>query len=252
MSEDDLNEMAKRHSAGATVNHSSPFNHLPIHKNETQLSVDFLHKWVVPFYMTIGSINDNNWIEEIKQIKTEISPSICLSLLGDFNWRTRLVGAYFSAIKSYENFIDIIGVHLLKSEVCCVGHIYALTLAFFNTEKSVAFLNKYLDYYLTMPTLYFDQKSVMEAILYLDKTNGSTNFKRHLISWETLEQNRKTIEKQSALRVAKLLEEEKGKSIADEYLHALSINLNRNAENFTTDYFEKQIFILLELNQHNS
>jgi hypothetical protein len=111
---DDLNEMARLHSAGATVRHSSPFNDLPVHKNETPLSDDFIKKWVVPFYMKIGSYGDKKWIEAVKEIKNEITPGICLSLLGDFNWRTRLVGAYFAAVKGYEDLIDIIGIHLLK------------------------------------------------------------------------------------------------------------------------------------------
>jgi hypothetical protein len=43
--------------------------------------------------------------------KNEITIDVCLSLLGDFNWRTRLVGAYFAAIKGYHKLIDIIGNH---------------------------------------------------------------------------------------------------------------------------------------------
>lgn len=248
---DDLNEMARLHSAGATVRHSSPFNDLPVHKNETPLSDDFIKKWVVPFYMEIGPYGDQKWIEEIKEIKNEITPGICLSLLGDFNWRTRLVGAYFAAVKGYEDLIDIIGIHLLKSEVCCVGHIYAVTLAFFKTDKSVEFLNKYLDYYLTTPSLYFDQKYVMEAILYLDKINNTSDFKRHLDNWRMLEEKRGPIEKQSALTVAKLLEEQQGKSADDEYLRSLLANANKKTEKFTTEYFDEQILILRDLNQYN-
>jgi len=246
----DPDEMARLHSAGATVRHSSPFNDLPAHKNETELSDGFIRKWAVPFYMKIGSYGDKKWIEEIKEIKNEITPDICLSLLGDLNWRTRRVGAYFAAVKGYEDLIDIIGIHLLKSEVCCVGHIYAVTLAFFNTGKSVEFFNKYLDYYLTTPALYFDQKQVMEAILYLDKINNTDNFKRHSDNWRILGEKREPIEKQSALTVAKILEEQQGKGAAAEYLHSLSANTGKKAEKFTTEYFDEQVLILRDLNQY--
>jgi hypothetical protein len=165
----DLDEMARLHSAGAIVRHASIFDNLSSHNNEQSLSADFIKKWAVPYYMAIGSYADTSWINAIKEIKNEITTDVCLALLGDFNWRTRLVGAYFSAVKGYTEFIDIIGVHLLKSELCCVGHIYALTLAYFNTEKSIQYLNTYLDYYLTRPELHFDQKIVMEAMLFLDQ-----------------------------------------------------------------------------------
>ncbi len=55
----DLNEMAKLHPAGATVRHSAIFDHLPRHQNKEPLSVDFVKKWAVPFYMEIGSVADD-------------------------------------------------------------------------------------------------------------------------------------------------------------------------------------------------
>ncbi len=248
---DDLNEMARLHSAGATVRHHSPFADLPTYENKTKLSAEFIRKWAVPFYMEIGKYGDNNWIEQIKQIKEEITVDICLSLLGDFNWRTRLVGAYFAAVKGYRQLIDIIGVNLLKSEVCCVGHIYTLTLTFFKTDKSVEFLNKYLDYYLTTPSLYFDQKTVMEAFLYLDKTDNTETFKRHLKNWRLLEQSRKPLEQQNALTLAKFIEEQEGIGAAEDYLQSLLSNDNDQVESFSTDYFDEQIGILKSLNQYS-
>lgn len=114
----DLNEMARLHSAGATVRHVSPFDSLPIRKNDKDLSSDFVKKWAVPYYMEIGSYDNSNRIDQIKKIKPEITKDVCRNLLGDFNWRTRLVGSYFAAVKDYKELIDIIGIHLLKSEVC--------------------------------------------------------------------------------------------------------------------------------------
>ncbi len=244
--------MAKFHSAGATVRHKSLFADLPTHKNESELSADFIKKWAVPFYMEIASYDNTRWIDKIKEIKNEITTDVCISLLGDFNWRTRLVGAYFAAVKGYQELIDIIGNHLLKSEFCCVGHIYALTLTFFKTDKSVGFLNQYLDYYLTTPSLYFDQKSVMESLLYLDSIDKTENCKRHFENWRRLEQDRKPLENQQALALAKLLEQQEGKGVAEDYLQSLSSIDNDRVENLSIDYVAEQITILKNLNQYSS
>jgi hypothetical protein len=69
-------ELANLHSAGATVRHKSPFDNLPTHKNDSELSGDFIKKWASPFYMRIASYLDNTWIESIKEIKNEITPDI--------------------------------------------------------------------------------------------------------------------------------------------------------------------------------
>lgn len=126
--------MAGFHSASATVRYVSPFENLQTYKNDEDLSADFIKKWAVPFYMEIASYDNSDWVDQIKEIKPEITKDDCLNLLGDFNWRTRLVSSYFSAVKDYRGLINIIGTHLLKSEVCCVGHIYALTLVFLRQE----------------------------------------------------------------------------------------------------------------------
>lgn len=249
---DDLNEMARLHSAGAIVRHNPPFDHLLSHKNKGELTADFIQKWVRPFYMAIGSHENQNWIESIKEIKSEITTDICLTLLGDFNWRTRLVGSYFAAVKGYRELIDVIGTHLLKSETCCVGHIYAQILAFFNTEKSVQYLHTYLDYYLMRPDLYFDQEAVLKALLYLCRDGEMSQLKRHLDKWKLLVVERKILSQKSALSTAKLLEEQAGKGTADAYLQALAANPHDEETHVETEWFGKQIAILNDLNQYRS
>lgn len=184
--EKDSNTGLKLHTAGATVINSSPFDDLVSHINSKELEPELVKKWVIPFYMTIDRYHQLSWIETIKKIKSEITPEITLQLLGDFNWRTRLVGAYFSAVKGYEEQIDSIGIHFLKSEVCCVGHIYALVLAFYNSEKSVQYLENYLNYYLQKPALHFDQESTLQALFYLDTVNKTSKAKKYLLDWEKL------------------------------------------------------------------
>ncbi len=217
-----MDEMARLHSAGATVRHTSPFDDLPSHKNRHELSADFLKKWAVPYYMEIGSNTETTWISDIKSIKTDITKEICLLLLGDFNWRTRLVGAYFSAVKGYTELIGIIGKHLLKSEVCYVGHIYALVLAFFNTATCVQYLNQYLDYYLTQPTLYFDQEHVLCALIFLDQQNGTQYAAKHIDSWKALKTERALREKNVAAGMAAMISKLEGGMSQEEYLQLLA------------------------------
>ncbi|MBI3220890.1 MAG: hypothetical protein HYZ44_15350 [Bacteroidetes bacterium] len=175
-------EAIRLHSAGATVRHSSPFEDLKSFKNDVELSQEFLTTWVSPYYRMIGQ-TDQEWIDRLISIKKEITIDVIQKNLGDFNWRTRQTGAFFAAITNQIQLIDVIGTHLLKSEVCYAGDTYCHVLASFNLPKCVEYINLYLDYYLQKPDLWFDQKSAMEAILYLDKLNGTHHFDRHQPNW---------------------------------------------------------------------
>jgi hypothetical protein len=249
---DDPNEMARLHSAGAMVRHVSPFDDLPTYNNDKVLTADFIQKWVVPYYMEIASYGNYDWVDAVKEVKAEIEMDICLSLLGDFNWRTRLVGSYFAAVKGYRGLIDIIGTHLLKSELCCVGHIYVLTLSFFNDKNCIQYLNKYLDYYLMKPTLYFDQKFIMEAVLYLDKQNQTDYFSKHIENWKALKNERKKIEKLQAQEVARTLVQLEGSKASEDFMASFQSESDKEEENFSIETFNKQIAILRDLNQYNS
>ena len=175
---------AELHSAGATVRHQSPFSDLESYKNTKPITQEFRNKWVIPFYFELGNTSDD-WIKQMIALKPNISKKIILQNLGDFDWRTRSTGSYFAAIKNETHLEDIIGTHLLKSEVCYAGKKYAITLASFNGKKSSHFFKQYLDYYLRKPELYFDQEFIMSAQKYLDEINGTQNIKTHLKDWET-------------------------------------------------------------------
>lgn len=181
----DRNEHLKKRAVGAMGGYDIPFNQLPYHQNPFAVDKEFVDKWVAPYYMSVAKYGED-WIEPVKAIKHEISREVTQALLGELNWRMRLVGAYFSAVKNFEDQVDIIGTHLLKSQTCCVGHMYALVLSFFNTEASNRYIDTYLEYYLTKPKLYFDQQKVMSARLYLDQVNGTSTSEKHLENWNSL------------------------------------------------------------------
>lgn len=243
---DSLENQINLHSAGAIVQHKTPFENLVSYQNDTELTQEFIEKWVNPFYMRIGHYYDMGWVDEVFDISSEITEEVILKLLGDFNWRTRLVGAYFSAIKNYQSQIDIIGVHFLKSEVCCVGHIYALILAFYNSEKAIQLLEKYLDYYLEKPELYFDQESALEAIIYLDKINNTNLFQRFEKKWINLNKMRNELEKEKAINLSRFIEKEQGKQASEKYLKEV-LSAKNKIKSIDTEYIKTQIQIIQNL-----
>lgn len=238
-------DRVKLHTAGATVSNTSPFDDLVSHSNTTEIEIDFVKEWVSPFYMTIDRYHELSWVENIKKIKATITPQVTLQLLGDFNWRTRLVGAYFAAVKGYEEQVDVIGTHFLKSEVCCVGHIYALVLAFYNNEKAIQYLEDYLSYYLQKPALYFDQESALQSLFYLDTINKTSKTKKHLLEWEKLKITRLGFSKAQMDHLAN--ENNENNELAAAYLKQLeesSVDMK-----IEISFFEEKIKILQELNE---
>ncbi|WP_452227618.1 DUF6000 family protein [Lacinutrix sp. MEBiC02404] len=177
-----MDEQTKRnielHSAGATVRHKSPFENLKHYESEIEIDKEFINKWVLPFYMSFPKKDDIFW--NFKEVKSELNIEIAKRLLGNFNWRTRIVGAYFATIKNYTELENIIGTHLLKSQVCYAGDGYCFALASFNTENSIGFLKKYLDYYLTRKDLQFEQTSALLALNWTDKQNGTKEVEKYL------------------------------------------------------------------------
>jgi hypothetical protein len=185
------------HVAGATVRTQTPFSSITSLTSSDELSRNFIDQWVAPFYNKIGHA-DNHWVETLIAKKCEITEEVISKCLGDFNWRTRQTGAFFSAITDQKQFVKPIGEHLLKSEVCYAGRVYCMVLASFNTKDCVDYLNTYLNYYLTRTDLWFDQMEAMEAILYLDKINQTQHFEKHHHLWLKFIENKANWNRDSA------------------------------------------------------
>jgi hypothetical protein len=156
------------HSAGAIVRHHNPFESLEVPRNEKELSKEFIDTWVVPFYMSNLQPDDDNTIKAFAVASNKIDIEIVSQLLGDFNWRTRIVGAYFATVKNYKELDNIIGRHLVKSEVCYAGVGYCLALTTFATQKAKDYLISYLEYYLQREDLWFEQAEAFCALEQLD------------------------------------------------------------------------------------
>jgi hypothetical protein len=162
-------QMMSRHSAGATISPVHPFQDLGVLRNDEELSSAFVKKWVIPFYMQLPSYA-RQIRDELLAIKPEIDHQTIAKLLGDFNWRTRTVGAYFAALGKQYDFFPTIGNMLLQSEVCYAGRTYAIALATYRPEVAVSFYEKYLKYYLTQPQYDLQQYDVHAALLSQAKT----------------------------------------------------------------------------------
>lgn len=165
---DESDEIAL-HVSGATVRHRNPFESLEVPRNTEELSQDILDKWVVPFYITRLWKPEDGTIESFSYAARTIETGTVLKLLGDFNWRTRISGAYFAAINNLQEFEEIIGKHLLKSEVAYAGSGYCIALASFGTDSAKNYLKTYLEYYLGRKDLYFDQAEAFCALEFIDK-----------------------------------------------------------------------------------
>jgi len=164
----------------STLNNRFP--NIKTYKNVEVATTEFRLQWVTPYYLNLGK-DDDEWISAMKSIKNEITNEIILKCLGDIDWRSRQTGAYFAAIKNSIELTDIIGNHLLKSQVCYAGKQYAVTLAKFNTNLSINYLSEYLNYYLQMPELEFDQIQVFEALKYVDEVNQTKRLLSHKEMW---------------------------------------------------------------------
>lgn len=179
-SDDQATEVAL-HVAGATSRSHNPFEQLAAYRNQEEPSKEFIDKWVMEFYMvSIARLDDQTFAAFVEAAR-EVTPDIVRELLGDFDWRPRIVGAYFAAIKGYEELTDILGVHLLQSEVCYAGAGYALAFAMFQNERAQDYLKAYLEYYLKQPDLWYDQANVLAALYLLDPAEAAT----YLASWQS-------------------------------------------------------------------
>jgi hypothetical protein len=170
------------HIAGATSRHRNPFESLSAYRNqEEEPSEEFIDKWVMEFYMVSIANLDAKTFTAFVQASKEITLDVVRELLGDFNWRPRIVGAYFAAIKGYEELTDIMGVHLLQSEVCYAGAGYALAFAVFRSERAQDYLKAYLEYYLKQPDLWYDQADVLAALHIIAPAEAAN----YTTSWES-------------------------------------------------------------------
>ncbi|MGV3632278.1 MAG: DUF6000 family protein [Bacteroidota bacterium] len=234
-----MSDIQKR-SAGATVQHKSVFGHLVSYENEEDITQEFREKWIIPYYFHLNDI-DEAWIENMVQVKNKITDGVIQKCLGDFNWRSRSTGAYFAAITNRKEYADVIGVHLLKSEVCCAGAEYAKVLASFNNNLAIKYLNDYLEFYLTKPELYFDQIEVITAMKYLDEINDTDLTSLHKVNWNAF------IEKKRAYSLKQMEEMKATIELTAIQLKAIEQHANTWTTEIDTKAFSERVDLIKRL-----
>jgi hypothetical protein len=184
-----MNEADKKaliqHIHGATVVHTSPFSSIEIPNADDILSLEECDKFVSPFYRVSFRSMNSEFIDSLKKIYQEVKPQTVERLLTEYDWRPRLTGAFFAALKGFKAFEDHIGRLLIRSDLCFAGKLYCVALTEFNSPMGLGYLRKYLEYYLTRPELDYDQGDAMGAVAYLDVKNGTKVFESFQPLWNS-------------------------------------------------------------------
>lgn len=167
--------------------HRHPFESLEVPVNQEPLPREVLERWVQPLYMEMfsGDVAQDEVVDTIIALWPDMTEEMARRLLGSFNWRTRIVGAYIAALKDLRSMTELIGRLLLRSDVCYAASGYCVALVHFNTPESLKFILEYLDYYLTRVDLWFDQNVAMGAIAHLDAQNATHNLESMMDKWRT-------------------------------------------------------------------
>ncbi len=178
------------HTAGATVRHAGPYSDLDVPVLMETPNQDFITTWIKPFYMVDLVNKRDDFQHAYSTVRESVNDSLITQLLTFFDWRPRIVGAYFAAIENADRHCDHIGRLLLRSDVCFAGKGYALALARFNGDAALSYLCKYLDHYLQQLDFCFDQGEVMGALAYLDAANGTDIMYRYIDPWNHFIENK--------------------------------------------------------------
>ena len=112
--DDERRKQIALHTAGATVNPSCPYSKLEVPVSMENPDRSFTEKWIVPFYRS-NLVSDRNEFQlAYKAVRDSVTDSLITQLLTFFNWRSRIVGAYFAAIENATSHDDHIGKLLLR------------------------------------------------------------------------------------------------------------------------------------------
>jgi hypothetical protein len=155
-----------------------------------ELSVEFRLRWAKPFYNGISTEPTGDLATKLRAVLADLSPAVVETLLGDSNWRTRITGAWFTALMYWRQFEEPIGELLLRSEVCYAGRGYCLALASFATPGAVGLLQRYLEFYLRHAECWYDQGDALAALFWLDERNGTSHAPAFLDLWHAFVANK--------------------------------------------------------------
>jgi hypothetical protein len=98
-----------------------------------------------------------------------------LLVLFDGEWRCRLTASWLVATNLREQFREQIGQLLLASELTYAGEGYCIALARLGTSRDAELLTAYLDHFLRLPELRYDQDWAIGALQHIDARLGTAH-----------------------------------------------------------------------------
>ncbi|MCB9896590.1 MAG: hypothetical protein H6825_01175 [Planctomycetes bacterium] len=179
----DPHPLATPRSTDPAPAHAGPFATLELPAPSAPLPAHFMKRWGSLSLAMQGDEFDR-FVPTLQRRADEIDAGLVRALLGEVNWRPRLVGAYLAAVKGLCEVDELVARLLLRSDLCFAGKGYCLALACFDTEVARKALDDYLGHYLSRPDLHFDQGDAMAALGHLDARHGTHARDAHLPAWE--------------------------------------------------------------------
>lgn len=161
------------HVAGRGASHPWPPGELDVPVAINSLSGAFLGRWVDPFYLNDPARLDATQAAAWCGAARVCDDAVLEALLAEADWRPRVVGAWFVALRGADHFEPRLGRLLLRSDVCFAGRAYAVALASLATPDAGDWLERYLRHYLAHPQLDYDQAEAMAALMQLDPARGA-------------------------------------------------------------------------------
>lgn len=150
-------------------------------------------RWVHPFYLRLlhgnfrgrclarePSEERDRLIKSFQQALREIDCEVIDRLLEQFEWRARLVAAWFSGLRGWVQYRDVLGRSLIESRVCFAGQGYCAALACFADRESAELLCTYLDTWLPQTDKFYDQPWALPALVWVDARLGTEYSSKYL------------------------------------------------------------------------
>jgi hypothetical protein len=162
------------HVAGRGARHPWPAGELEVPVAVNSLAGPFLGRWVEPFYLTdparLDAAQEAAWCAAARAS----DDAVLEALLTEADWRPRVVAAWLVALRGADAFEPRLGRLLLRSDVCFAGRAYAVALASLATPQAADWIARYLQHYLALPQLDYDQAEALAALQQLDAARAAT------------------------------------------------------------------------------
>lgn len=162
------------HVAGRGAGHPWPPGELDVPVAVGSLSGAFLARWVEPFYLSDPARLDPAQTAAWCAAARACDDAVLEALLTEADWRPRVVGAWFVALRGADGFETRLGRLLLRSDVCFAGRAYAVALTSLATPGAADWLERYLRHYLAHSQLDYDQAEAMAALTQLDTVRAAS------------------------------------------------------------------------------